>query len=261
MTNITAAILAGGLGTRLRPTVADRPKVLAPVGGRPYLAYLLDQLADAGIGEVVLLTGYRAEQVRAAFGEGHRGMRLLYSAERTPLGTGGAVRQALPLLPTPTVLLLNGDSYCEVDFTGFFHFHRERAAEVSMALARVADTSRFGAVQAAPDGRVLRFDEKGCTGGAGWINAGVYFIARSLLEEIPPEGAVSLERQVFPAWLGRKTCYGYRCAGRFLDIGTPESYAEAEAFFLQGQQPLERPFGERHAGAAVVDAIGDAVTG
>ena len=112
---ITAAVLAGGLGTRLRPTVADRPKVLAPVGGRPDLAYLLDQLDAVGIGEVVLLTGYRAEQVRAAFGESYSGIRLRDSAEPVPLGTGGAARRALPLLSAPTILLLNGDSYCAVD--------------------------------------------------------------------------------------------------------------------------------------------------
>src|SRR5437667_6347363 len=123
---ITAAILAGGLGTRLRHTVADRPKVLAPVGGRHYLAYLLDQLAGAGISEVVLLTGHRAEQVQSTFGESYAGMGLRYSAEPAPLGTGGAVRRALPLFSAPTILLLNGDSYCDVDLDAFVERHRQR---------------------------------------------------------------------------------------------------------------------------------------
>jgi NDP-sugar pyrophosphorylase family protein len=228
---VAVAVLAGGLGSRLRPAVADRPKALAPVGGRPYLTYLLDLLARAGVGEVVLLTGYRAEQVRGALGDTYAGMRLVHAPEPAPLGTGGAVRRALPLLAAPTVLLLNGDSYCDIDLEAFLASHRWRAADLSLALARVADTSRFGAVQLAADGRVTRFEEKNAAGGAGWINAGVYLVARALLEEIPTEGPVSLERQMFPVWLARHACYGFRCEGRFLDIGTPESYARAEAFF------------------------------
>jgi len=237
---ITAGVLAGGLGTRLRPSVADRPKVLAPVGGKPYLTVLLDQLAGAGIAEVVLLTGYRAEQIRDAFGETYAGMRRLYSVESAPLGTGGAVRRALPLFSASTILLLNGDSYCDVDLDAFQKFHNQCAADISLVLTHVADTSRFGTVQFAPDGRVKRFDEKGTAGGMGWINAGVYLVARPLLEEIEAEQPVSLERQMFPMWLSRYACSAYRCSGRFLDIGTPESYAQAEAFFCLRPRPLER---------------------
>src|SRR5437879_601155 len=111
--DVTAAILAGGLGTRLRSVIADRPKVLAPVGGRPYLTYLLDQLAKAAVREVVLLTGYGAEQVRDALGATYAGMRLVHAAEPAPLGTAGALRHALPHLRSPAVLLMNGDSYCD----------------------------------------------------------------------------------------------------------------------------------------------------
>src|SRR5438105_3788922 len=116
---VSAAILAGGLGTRLRPAVADRPKVLAPIHGRPYLTFLLDQLADAFIEEVVLLTGFQAGQVRRTLGETYAGMRLLYSEEPAPLGTAGAVRWALDKLSLPTILLLNGDSYCDVHLSAF----------------------------------------------------------------------------------------------------------------------------------------------
>ena len=122
--DVTAAILAGGLGTRLRPAVADRPKVLAPVGGRPYLTYLLDQLAGAGVREVVLLTGYAADEVRDALGDRYGRMRLRYSVEPAPLGTAGALRLALPLLAAPAVLLLNGDSYCDADLGAFRRSHR-----------------------------------------------------------------------------------------------------------------------------------------
>jgi NDP-sugar pyrophosphorylase family protein len=229
--DVTAAILAGGLGTRLRSVVADRPKVLAPVGGRPYLTYLLDQLAGASIREVVLLTGDRAAQVREALGETYAGLRLIYSAEPTPLGTAGALRRALPHLSAPAVLLLNGDSYCDVNLDAFRLFHREQGAGVSLVLARVAGASRFGQVRVGRGGRIVRFAEKCEARGAGWINAGVYLLDRGLIEEAPLRRPLSLERDLLPGWVAGGRVCGFQCEGRFLDIGTPESYAEAEMFF------------------------------
>ena len=236
--DITAAILCGGLGTRLRPAVADRPKALAPVHGRPFLTYLLDRLAAASVGEVVLLTGYRADQVYDALGPTYAGMSLIYSEEPTPLGTAGAVRWALPCLSGRTVLLLNGDSFCDIDLTGFYDFRRRHAAEASLVLARVRDAARFGRVRVGPAGRVRHFEEKGSTAGGGWINAGIYLFDRRLLEALPPGRPASLERDVLPAWAEGGRLYGFRCRGRFLDIGTPESYAEAECFFGPPEEAL-----------------------
>ena len=228
--DVTAVILAGGLGTRLRPVVADRPKVLAEVHGRPFLAFLLDQLAAAGIRDVVLCIGYRGEQVRAAFGEAYGALRLRYSQESRLLGTAGALRLALPLLHSDPVLVMNGDSFCEADLASFTRWHRRRGAAATLLLARVPDTGRYGRVELDAEGRVLRFEEKGSPGGPGWVNAGVYLLSRRLLSTIPAGRPVSLEREVFPAWIGRGL-YGHRSTGRFLDIGTPEAYATAEAFF------------------------------
>ena len=112
MFGVTAAILAGGLGTRLRSVVKDRPKVLAEIRGVPFLTYLLDQLAAAGVRDVVLCTGYMGEQVRSAFGDSYGGMCLSYSQESSPLGTAGALRLALPLFKSSSVLVMNGDSFC-----------------------------------------------------------------------------------------------------------------------------------------------------
>ncbi|HKI38700.1 MAG TPA: nucleotidyltransferase family protein [Gemmataceae bacterium] len=232
--DVSVAILAGGLGTRLRSVVSDRPKVLAPVGGRPYLTYLLDQLASAAIPEVVLLAGYGAGQIRDALGETYGPMRLVYSVEPAPLGTAGALRLALPHLPSSTVLLLNGDSYCDVDLGAFRRCHRGGA---SLALARVPDASRFGQVRVGRDGRVIRFEEKGAADGPGWVNAGIYLLDRSLIEEIPPRRPTSLERDLLPGWVLARCVRGFRCGGRFLDIGTPQSYAEAEDFFRPGRAP------------------------
>lgn len=232
LSHITAAILAGGLGTRLRPMVADRPKVLAQVGDRPFIFYLLDQLAAVRVRQVVLCTGYLAHQVRDTLGETYGPMNLLYSQEPSPLGTGGALCFALPLLESETVLVLNGDSFCEANLRAFCLVHRLRGAQASLLLAEVTDTGRFGWVALDEEGRITGFREKGIATGGGWVNGGIYLINRALLETIPPQQTVSLEQDLFPAWIGRGL-YGFRSQGRFIDIGVPESLAGAETFFHQ----------------------------
>ena len=224
----TAAILAGGLGTRLRPAVGDRPKPLARVADRPFIALLLDQLEAVGVRDVVLLTGHRAEQVRDELGDRYGSMRLRHSPEREPLGTAGAVRLALPLIETESLLLLNGDSFCDADLDDFGRFHTPGMC--SLVLARVEDGERFGQVHADEEGIVHGFAEKGAARGAAWINAGIYLLPRSLVKMIPPNRAVSLEREVFPRLAREGQLRGYRQGGRFIDIGTPESYARAGAF-------------------------------
>jgi NDP-sugar pyrophosphorylase family protein len=204
--------------------------VLAEIHGRPFLSYLLDHLANAGIRSVVLLTGYLGEMVRIEFGDSYRGLQLAYSQEPSPLGTAGALRLALPLFSSETVLILNGDSFCMADFGDFWAWHCGRGGDATLLLTRVTDTARFGRVHSNSDGRILRFDEKDGTGGPGWINAGAYLLRRRLLRTIPADKEVSLEREIFPAWIGGGL-FGYRTDGRFLDIGTPESYASASEFF------------------------------
>ena len=229
LAGVTVAILAGGHGTRLRHRVADRPKVLAEIRGRPFLAYLLDQMVDAGVGHVVLCTGYMGEQVNGTFGDTYRDLQLVYSQEPSPLGTGGSLRFALPLFKSDTVLVMNGDSICEADLRGYFSWHCSRGAQATMLLAEASDTERYGRVEADAAGVVLTFVEKGGNPGPGLISAGVYLIERPVLLTIPASGTVSLEREVIPAWIGRGL-HGYRSEGRFLDIGTPESLDGAPEF-------------------------------
>jgi len=230
LANVTTVILAGGLGTRLRSVVAHRPKVLAEVQGRPFLAYLLDQVVGAGVRYAVVCTGYLGAQVRAMFGDAYDSLDLAYCQEPEPLGTAGALRLALPLFKSDPVLVMNGDSFCEVDLTALWVWHGAQAATATLLLATVPDTRRYGCVQVDEDGLVLRFDEKAQGSGPGWINAGVYLLSQRLVRAIAEREMVSLERQVFPAWIGRGL-YGYRNQGRFLDIGTPEAYAVAQRFF------------------------------
>jgi len=235
LAEIDAVILAGGLGTRLRPVVGDRPKAIVSVHGRPFLTYLFDQLISAGISRVVLCLGYGSQQIRASIGESYRGLSIVRSEETAPLGTGGALRLALSKLRSDPALVLNGDSYCGAELEEFWLFHRDRRAAASLLLTSVPDTGRFGRVQLGTGSDVIDFQEKGKTSGSGLINAGLYLIDCALIEEIPGGKLRSLEREVFPSWIGRGL-YGFASAGKFLDIGTPEAYASAEAFFSDWQR-------------------------
>jgi len=235
--HITAAILAGGTGTRLRSVVADRPKVLAQVSGKPFLAHLLDQLVAQGISKVVLCTGYLGDQVQAFFGESYRGIHLYYSREDHPLGTGGAIVQALPLLTSETILVLNGDSYCRTDFQASMDWHRRRRARGTLVLAHVEQGDRYGRVQTGADGSIEKFCEKGGAQGPGWINSGIYWFERAALVDLPAKGVLSLERDVLAVWVGQGL-YGFSQPGPFLDIGIPEDYARAERFLATLHEPV-----------------------
>lgn len=230
LSGTTSILFAGGLGTRLRSVVADRPKVLAEVNGRPFLTYLLDQLATAGIRRAVLCTGYKSNMVRVALGASYRGIELIYSEEEEPMGTGGALRLALPLLGDERVLVMNGDSFCDADLVSFAHRHQSVSARCSLVLARVADVGRYGAVQLAPDGVITIFEEKGAHEGEGLINAGIYLLDTDLIAEVPAQVVYSLERELFPQLTG-SGLYGFEEGGRFIDIGIPNDYYAASAFF------------------------------
>ena len=248
---VTAFVLAGGFGSRLRAAIPDRQKVVAPVGGRPVLTRILDQLAGAGVRRAVLGVGYLADQVRDLLGQSYDGMELVYSEEPEPLGTAGALRHARGLLDGDPVLVLNGDSYVEANLAAFLAWHRARRATASLMLARVPDPGRYGTVEADPSGRVTAFREKaaGATGpaAAAWVNAGVYLLGRPVIDALPARVPISLERDVFPTLVDAGLS-AYRGGGRFIDIGTPESYTEAQAFFSpapraeEASRPATRPF-------------------
>lgn len=227
LNQVTTAILAGGFGTRLRTVLTDCQKVVAPVGGHPFLYRLLDQLADAGVCKVVLCTGYQAGQVAETLGQTYRDMQLHYSAEPEPLGTAGALRRALPHLNSDPVLVLNGDSFCETDLLAMFKAHHPPA---TIVVREVANTTQSGRVEFDDNDIVTSFAEKCATAGPGWLSAGIYLLGHEVLESIPVERAISIEREIFPAWVGCGLKV-FRTHGRFLDIGTPETYTAAQRFF------------------------------
>lgn len=236
LSRIPVAILAGGLGTRLRPAVGDRPKALADVGGRPFAAHVLDRLAAWGFAEVVLCVGHGASQVEDALGHEHGSLRLRYSREDAPLGTAGALRLALPLLEGDEVMVLNGDSWCDVDLEAAWDWHQRRRSEATLILVEVPDATRYGHVDVDPEGSIRRFAEKQEDVGPGWINAGIYLLAHARIASIRPGVALSLERDVLPGWVG-DGLWGFGARARFLDIGTPRSYASASGFFAAGRAP------------------------
>lgn len=227
--DLNVAVLAGGLGTRLLPVVSDRPKALAEIHGRPFLAYLLDRLANAGSSRVVLCTGHLGEQIEKAFGKRYRKLQISYSRETRPLGTGGALRLALPYLLSDPVLVMNGDSFCATDLSSFWDWHCRHGSQATMLLVEVPNTKRYGSVKINADGAVTEFVEKKHDG-PGLINAGVYLLSRQLIDSIAEGTVVSLEHDIFPALMSHGL-YGYQERGRFLDIGTPEDFAAAEEFF------------------------------
>ena len=227
---ISTLLLVGGLGTRLRSVAPDLPKALVPVAGRPFLEWILEKLLGARFNQSVLCTGYRSELIEKHFGDHFHALKLIYSRESRPLGTAGALRLAAPRLEGEFVLVLNGDSFCDVEISAFCEAHLKSGAQASMALVHVPDTSRFGRVDCSPGGRVVSLNEKTGVVEPGWINAGIYLLPKSWLLEIPSDQEVSLEREIFPLWLSHGI-RGVKEFARFLDIGTPESLAEGEVFF------------------------------
>lgn len=200
---------------------------MAPVAGVPFLQILLEQLRAQGVCEVVLGTGYLAEQVEEHFGDGRKfGLTISYSREQSPLGTGGAVKLAEPKLSDPA-LILNGDSYVDWHLAPMLALASEHDADLVMALQSVPDVSRYGSVTIDDAGRITDFVEKGARIGPGLINAGVYLLRREVIAALPDDRPVSLERDVFPQLLQRQV-HGVISDGSFIDIGIPADLERAQ---------------------------------
>jgi NDP-sugar pyrophosphorylase family protein len=227
-----ALILAGGLGTRLRPVLSDKPKPMATVGGKPFIEYQIAWLKKHEVRDLVLCVGYRHEQIRDYFAGGERwGITIRYSVEEELLGTAGALKLAQKYVTGPFVVL-NGDSFFDIDLSKLVQFHQQMKAERggvgTLALADMEDARDYGAVTLSAKNEILRFEEKSAIAGVTkTINAGIYILEPEILDLIPAAQKVSLERETFPSVLqqGHKL-FGYRSSGYFIDIGTPRAYLE-----------------------------------
>ncbi len=234
LSNIEAVIFAGGFGTRLRSVLADRPKPLALVAGRPFLAWILDWLAKHGVRNATLCTGYLAEMVESELGEQHGPLALRYLRETTPRGTGGALLDALRQTTSPTVLAMNGDSICLADLTRFAEAHQAHSPTATLLLAYVENSARYGRVRWDGQNRIHGFVEKDNVSTPDWINAGVYLIDRNALPATLAEaGPISLELDIFPRLLAAGKLRGHGAPDApFIDIGIPSDLAAAEPFLV-----------------------------
>jgi NDP-sugar pyrophosphorylase family protein len=215
-----ALILAGGKGTRLAAAVPDRPKILAPINGTPFLEFLIGSLARQGLEELVFLLGDRHEPILEAL----RGTSARWSIEREPLGTGGALKLAQEFC-REDFFLVNGDTYLDFDARGLVEMHRRTDAAITLAAAKVEDAGRYGKLEV-EDGRVVGFREKDPAAGAGLINGGVYVVSPRVLDLVPAGRFVSLENEVFPQLLARDRVSAVEQSGAFFDIGTESSWKD-----------------------------------
>ncbi|MBI4620207.1 MAG: nucleotidyltransferase family protein [Desulfobacterales bacterium] len=226
--NITPVILSGGRGSRLHAIVSDRSKVMAVVRGRPFITYIMDQLIEAGFKQVILCVGYLADTMIETLGYEYRNLSIQYSQEAHALGTGGAVKYAMPLIETRGILVMNGDSFIDIDLNDFLSWHLEKKFDVSIVLSEVSDVSRYGAVTINNNQAITDFEEKSAKNRPGWVNAGIYLFLRKLIEEsIQPDVFYSLEKDLMPVLLKKIPIGGYCCKSKLIDIGTPESYKAA----------------------------------
>jgi mannose-1-phosphate guanylyltransferase len=225
---VKAVILVGGEGTRLRPLTFSTPKSMLPVAGQPIIERVVRWLAAYGVDEAVLSLGYRPDAFLAAFPEGHcANVRLAYAVEPEPLGTAGGIAFAARQAGLDeTFLVVNGDVLTDLDLDQLIALHQDRRAAATIALTPVDDPSRYGVVSTDGHNRVTAFIEKPSPDEAptNLINAGTYVMEPEVLDRIPPAGAVSIERETFPALVAKGQLYAIGSDADWIDVGTPATY-------------------------------------
>ena len=222
-----AIVLAGGFGTRLAPVIQGMPKVMAPVGNRPFLELLLSRLKQKGMRRVILSVGYMAAMIHERFGEQFDGLELAYAVEDEPLGTGGATLRALTLASSGSVFVLNGDTLVDLDYAAMLSRHIDHGAIASIAVAEVADCTRYGRILVQED-CVVGFAEKGQSG-SGQINAGAYVLNRDVFAPYNMPTVFSLEKDFFVPYIKQLHPLAFVTSGYFIDIGIPEDLARAQS--------------------------------
>lgn len=226
-----AILLAGGLGTRLRSVVSDRPKPMALIEEKPFMEYVVHELSRYGVNDIIFAVGYKGSMVEEYFGDGSRmkaadgsgRLRIRYAYEEELLGTAGAIKNAGKLVTEERFFVLNADTFYQLDYGRLVQLQDEQQLEMALVLREVLDVSRYGQA-VLKQNRLVGFNEKISEARTGTINGGVYLMTRELMNDIP-QGKVSLEQEMIPKWLseGRKLG-GFVNDGYFIDIGIPEAY-------------------------------------
>jgi len=222
-----AIILAGGLGTRLKDVVPDAPKSMAPINGRPFLEYQLDLLDRWGLKKVILSVGYQKEIIQNHFGEQYKSLQLVYSVENEPLGTGGAILNALQFVEGYAVFILNGDTYFDVNFQRLDDFRKIKEADFCLSMRFEIDPARFGMLEFDNNNRITQFYEKSDGMEEGYINGGVYVVRKEYLRKFGLPEKFSFEKDFLQKYYQTEEFYGMRCFSYFRDIGIPEDYQKA----------------------------------
>lgn len=225
-----AIILAGGLGTRLKKRVAELPKSMAPINGVPFLKYQLNYLAQYEIKIVYLAVGHLSAVITDFFGDSYQGMKINYVFEKKPLGTGGAILQALNETKTEEILILNGDTLFQIELNNYYKSHKETKADFSMALKPLKDFERYGVVKLNNDKKVIGFKEKQFQK-EGIINGGVYILNKSILDSYSFPHKFSFEKEFLESKFSELNFNGYSSENYFLDIGIPSDYDQAQKDF------------------------------
>ncbi len=227
-----AIILAGGFGTRLQSVVNDVPKPMAPINHEPFLNYVFDYLKHYQIEHVVLSTGYLSEKIVEYYKTEYKGIKVSYAKEETPLGTGGGIRLAMTKCTTKDVLVLNGDSFFDVDINTHYKNHISKQADCTLALRKVDDAARYGTIVLGSENIIETFKEKDNIAQAGLINGGVYILNREIYlnntEEVVP---FSIEKDFYEKKIKELQIFGFEYDGYFIDIGIPEDYKKAQIDF------------------------------
>jgi D-glycero-alpha-D-manno-heptose 1-phosphate guanylyltransferase len=224
--NIDAAILCGGLGKRLRKTIGRKQKTFVEFNGRPFLDIVLNSLKRQGIKRVILLTGYQAKELETYYRKNTQGLKISFSREKTPLGTGGAVKHAKKLIQSKTCLVLNGDCFSDINLKKMVSFHRAQKAMATIAVSKVNDNKGFGGIVLGKDCDVSAFIEKGKDKKIKNVNAGIYCLSKDAFKMMPTQKKFSLEYDFFPCMIGHRF-YGFKTQDKFYDIGTPERLNQA----------------------------------
>jgi D-glycero-alpha-D-manno-heptose 1-phosphate guanylyltransferase len=227
-----AIILAGGFGTRLQAVVSDVPKPMAPINNEPFLNYVFDYLLHYKIEHVVLSTGYLADKISEHYKNEFQGIKISYTKEETPLGTGGGIRLAMTKCYTSDVLVLNGDSFFDVNIIDHFNNHISKQSDCSLALRKVDNAARYGTILLGTGNAVEAFKEKDNIEQAGLINGGVYILNRKLyLSKTNEAVPFSIEKDFYESRINELHIFGFEYDGYFIDIGIPEDYNKAQNDF------------------------------
>jgi len=222
-----AIILAGGLGTRLRAEVADIPKVLADVNGKPFIFYLLDNLISQGFKKIILATGYKHEMIQQVIGNHYKSLQVNYVVESKPMGTGGAIKNAISYVSSANILIINGDTFYPVSLNKLFESHLKSRAQLSLALKPMHDFSRYGAVEVNKINRIIGFLEKKYYL-KGLINGGTYLINKEWYSQIITTDIFSFETHILEEYYSENIFCGFIFNDYFVDIGIPEDYLKAK---------------------------------